>query len=175
MVFSAFPILASATPIGGNDLFTGKHLEVPSGKKGTVLIFLSAQCPCSQSHVASLKKLSEEYKDFTFIAIHSNSDEGKDFTQKYFKEIDLKFAVIQDSDGKIADKFRALKTPHAFVLDEQGKILYKGGMTDSHDGGSANKQYLKEALNDLSKGQTVRLAETRTLGCHISRSAQNVW
>lgn len=161
--------------VGGLDLMSGKSVDVKSGKKGEVVVFMSAKCPCSNSHVAILKKLAKDYPDFTFVAVHSNVDEDRALTQEYFKKIDLPFAVIQDDGARIADVYKAFKTPHAFVVDASGKTLYQGGVTNSHNGESADRNFLREALADVDAGRAVKTAEGRTLGCAISRGEKFVW
>ena len=87
----------------------------------TVVVFLSAACPCSDSHVPYLKKLKLEFPQITFIAIHSNMDEDEKTTEAYFKAVNLPFDVIQDVEARLADQFQAFKTPHAFIISKQGK------------------------------------------------------
>ncbi|MGE3683381.1 MAG: redoxin domain-containing protein [Bdellovibrionales bacterium] len=158
------------TSVSGKDLLADKSIEVKPGSKGTVLVFMSAKCPCSNNHVGVLKKLAADFKDFSFVAVHSNADESLDLSKSYFKAAELPFPVIQDEGGELADEFKALKTPHAFLLGPGGKILYKGGVTSSTHGESAERRLLRGALSDVDAGRKVRVAEGRTLGCAISRS-----
>ncbi|QDK45857.1 thioredoxin family protein [Bdellovibrio sp. ZAP7] len=150
-----------------NDKFV--HLETKAAAKGTVVIFMSAKCPCSASHESLLKDMSAEFKDFNFVAVHSNSDEQSAMTKEHFEKAALPFPVIQDSKSRLANDFGALKTPHAFVVNPAGEIVYQGGVTDSHVGPSAKKQFLKDALEDIQAGKTVRMKEGRALGCFIQR------
>ena len=83
--------------------------------------------------------------------------------------------MILDSDAVLADKFKALKTPHAFLIGRDGKILYRGGVTSSTIGSTADKNYLKAALQDVQSDRRVKTPEGRTLGCEIKRGGQNVW
>jgi len=135
-----------------------------------VVVFMSAKCPCSNSHIPELKNLVSRYKNFEFIGVHSNVNEPPDLTKKYFVEADLPFAVIQDNEAQIADQLKAYKTPHAFVLNPEGKILYQGGVTNSVNAQYAEKHFLKDALEDISQDKPVRLANGRTLGCIIMRT-----
>ena len=132
--------------ISGQNLLTEKHISISPGAKGTVVVFMSAKCPCSNSHVKIMKTLASEFKEFSFVAIHSNSDEDLALSKNYFKSIDLPFPTLEDKNGKIADEFKALKTPHAFVINPDGQILYKGGVTSSTHGETADKHFLQDAL-----------------------------
>ncbi|MBO9667734.1 MAG: redoxin family protein [Bdellovibrio sp.] len=166
------PLFAkSLTTVDGTDVLSGKavKVEMKSATKGTVLVFLSAKCPCSASHEGILKELATQYKDFNFIAIHSNADENAEMTKAHFSSVALNFPVLQDSKSHLANELGALKTPHAFVLDKNGEVLYQGGVTDSHTGPSAKNQFLKEVLEDLQAGKAPRMKEGRALGCFIQR------
>lgn len=160
---------ALAAAIQGKDVVSGKTLEVQPGKLGQVVVFLSAECPCSNSHIGLLKKLAKDFPDFSFVGVHSNLSEGPQLTKEYFQTAGLGFPVIQDENTKIADEFKALKTPHAFLLGTEGKILYRGGVTNSSNGESASIHFLRAALESQAKGSEIEVKEGRTLGCVISR------
>jgi glutathione peroxidase-family protein len=74
-------------PLKGFDLTTGKQIRLAESKY-RVVVFLSAKCPCSQSHEEKLKKLSAEYKSagFQFVAIHSNANEDERISKEHFRE-----------------------------------------------------------------------------------------
>lgn len=167
---------AATTPfqIEGTDLLGGEKISVAAAeKKGMVVVFLSAKCPCSNSHVTEMKSLYKDFPDFEFVAVHSNADEPA--AKAYFEKIALPFRVIEDKDFALANQLKALKTPHVFVVDQEGKTLYQGGVTDSKKLERANKKYLRAALTDVHEGRAVAIAEGRTLGCEISRGEKHVW
>jgi len=161
--------LFAASQLKGEDLFTGKEIEVKSGEKGLVVVFLSAKCPCSISHMPELLELAKTNTKFTFVAVHSNVDETTAEAREYFTQAKLPFTIIKDHDAKIADQYKALKTPHAFVTDSNGKTVFQGGLSDSTDCSESGKRFLREALSDLMAGRKVRVANARPLGCAISR------
>lgn len=161
---------ASAAVVAGVNLINGGEIDIAGGKLGTVVVFMSTKCPCSNSHVNVLKKLAAEFKDYNFVAVHSNSDESLDQAKSYFQAAALPFPVIEDTDDTLANEYRANRTPYALVIAANSKIVYRGGVTNSHEGESADKNYLRDALSDISAGRTVKVSETRTLGCAISRS-----
>ncbi len=165
----------NAAGVKGMDLFTGETAEIKAGAKGSVVVFLSAKCPCSASHIEEIKAMAKEYPAYQFVGVHSNSNEGKELTRGYFKNVDLGFPVLQDTDGKIAAEYRAAKTPHAFLISGEGKTLYRGGVTDSKDCSQSGRNYLREALQDVTQNKPVRTAEARTLGCAIARGGKSDW
>ncbi len=80
-------------------------------------------------------------------------------------------AVLLDSDGKVGKAYGAQTTPHLYVVNADGKLVYKGGI-DSIP--SANPQdiakadnYVKLALADVAAGRKVAQASTRPYGCSV--------
>lgn len=175
---SAFALAETIQSVSGLDLLSNKtmtfHLEQTT-KKASVVVFLSAKCPCSNSHVETLNSLTKQYPDFQFIGVHSNFNETLDESKKYFTSMKLAFPVLQDEKTKIADQLKALKTPHSYVISTKGEILYQGGVSDSANALSSERKYLAEALEDVSKGIEVRTKKVRSLGCAIQRENENVW
>ncbi len=177
IVMCIIPISILAMPnikkITGTDLLTSKEITVSAeGKKGLVAIFLSAKCPCSNSHISELKNLSKSFPEFSFVAIHSNADENKDISIAYFEKNLLPFPTIEDQKTTLANLFQAYKTPHAYILSPNGDVIYQGGVTNSHDFEKSDRKYLREALTDIDAGKSVRTPEARTLGCSIARGSQ---
>lgn len=170
-LFSFSSQAKSLASIEGVDVLSGKDLQIKASAatKGTVLVFLSAKCPCSASHEGLLNDLAAKYQDFVFIGIHSNSDEDAAMTKQHFTSAALKFPVIQDNKSKWANELGALKTPHAFVLNKDGEVMYSGGVTDSHSGPSAKSKFLNDVLEDINTGKAPRIKEGRALGCFIQR------
>jgi hypothetical protein len=79
--------------------------------------------------------------------------------------------VVLDADGKIGKLYGAQTTPHFFIINAQGNLVYKGGI-DSIP--SAKKEdiatatnYVKEALAAVSSGKQVAQATTKPYGCSI--------
>ncbi len=163
-------VFAEAAPrVNGLDLATGQQIEVKPKSKGQVIVFMSAVCPCSNQHLPVVKKLAQDFPDYQFVVIHANADEGVEQAREYFKKADLPFPVIQDSNLKLANELKALKTPHSFLVNDEGQIVYRGGVTSSASASPTDTQFLRNALEDLKNGQAVKVANGRTLGCSISR------
>jgi peroxiredoxin len=159
-------------PISGKNVITGADVQVEAsleGSKPQVIVFLSQKCPCSDSHVAELKKLAQDFPEVQFTGVHSNIDESPEKTKEYFEKIALPFPIVQDDNNRIADRFSARKTPHAYVV-VKNEIVYRGGVSDRKTFRPDARLYLREALEDLKQHRPLRTPEARTLGCAIPRS-----
>jgi hypothetical protein len=174
---AAFNVYAREVParLTGMDLRTGQRSSfevVGSAKvKATVVVFVSARCPCSASHEPVLKSLADRYgaRGFEFVGIHSNTDEPTPEARKHFASSALPFSVFEDTDARWANDFGALKTPHAYVVSPEGKILFQGGVDDSRTAARASRHYLAEVLGALDQGLPAPIHEVRALGCIIRR------
>lgn len=180
VVLGYFPqvsALQQGLEIQGESLLSQEKLQIKlsTQKKGAVLVFLSARCPCSNSHTAELKQLSQDYPEFQFVAVHSNTEESIEESKKYFSEQKFSFPIIEDHKQVLAEEYKALKTPHAFVVLSSGQLVYKGGVSSSRTFDQADRKYLREALEDLKNNRPVKVAEARTLGCAITRAGENTW
>jgi hypothetical protein len=168
---SRSPIWMFALLFTGTDLYQNKSITFPKkSAKATVVVFLSAKCPCSASHEQVIKNLSEKYSNdgFEFVAVHSNQNESGEIAKTHFKDIGFKFPILKDQGAKIANGLKALKTPHAFII-QNDQIVYEGGVDDSNDAAEAKVPYLANALAELKENKPITLAKTRALGCQIKR------
>lgn len=164
-------------PIQGWDLRTQKSIEIPATSTARAVVFLSAKCPCSNSHVEHLNELQKKYPQVQFVGIHSNSDENKDDSVTYFSNRGFSYPVLHDANGQWADELKALKTPHAYLISPQGEILFHGGVTSSNDAKRAKEFFLRDALQAFASNKEISKKEARALGCAITRDGDNkdVW
>lgn len=156
--------------LSGIDFKTGKDVTVlrdDPAKKATVLVFMSSSCPCSISHGDEVVNLSKDFPEFRFIGINSNAGEELADAKTYFSR--FPFLVLRDQKAILANEFKALKTPHAFILTSDGKQVFQGGVSDSSKFSPSNRRYLREALEDIRANRAIGTPIARALGCSIER------
>jgi peroxiredoxin len=157
----------------GMELTTQQHTSVSltESKFGTVVVFLSARCPCSNSHMPGLKQLAKTYQPqgFNFVGIHSNFNETFEEASHYFRTAQLPFPVLQDQNVAIANEYQAYKTPHVFVIDTKLTVLFQGGIDDSKNSDQSSHHFLTDALEAIRKGEKPMHSNVRVLGCEIKR------
>jgi peroxiredoxin len=80
-------------------------------------------------------------------------------------------AVLLDAEGTIGKAYGARTTPHMFVIDEAGTLVYMGGIDDKPTTRLADvkgaENYVRLAMADLAAGQPVGKAVTRSYGCSV--------
>ena len=83
-------------------------------------------------------------------------------------------AAILDPSGAIGHLYSAKTTPHMFVIDPQGKIIYEGAIDDqpSTDPSTLKgaKNYVSEALQESMAGKPVATPVTKSYGCSVKYS-----
>ncbi|MBA4136487.1 MAG: thioredoxin family protein [Opitutus sp.] len=80
-------------------------------------------------------------------------------------------AYFRDQDGKVGKLYDARTTPHMFVINPQGVLVYAGGIDDirSADADDIAKatNFVKAALADLKSGKDVQTKTSRPYGCSV--------
>ena len=78
-------------------------------------------------------------------------------------------AALIDGDGKVGHLFGAKTTPHMFVVDSKGTLVYEGAFDDSEDRGDTpgKTNYVINALQQLKDGKAVSPSTTKAYGCSV--------
>lgn len=178
--FILYFFLISGLPAGENKIIESipvqsllnsqeEILTIRKQDKPLVFIFLSKDCPCSKGNLGYIDQLSREYPEFSFRGIHAKKGTGNEEIRQYLSDKKLSFPVYNDSLLHATNLFNALKTPHAYIVNQAGEILYNGGISNSTFPKDADKFFLKDALEDVKHRRPVSKPESKTLGCFIVR------
>lgn len=183
VLVAAFLLIASAVFAGGAEVgelapdFTLKDLDgndvTLSKIEGVrVLEWVNPDCPFVQRHykAGTMKKLAANYgkKGVTWLTINSTHYMDQAANEKFAKANGLTQTILMDPSGKVGHLYGAATTPHMFIVDADGVIVYAGAIDDDPRG--ANKitvNYVSAALDQVLKGQPVTTAETKPYGCSV--------
>jgi peroxiredoxin len=89
------------------------------------------------------------------------------------KAFNMDHPILVDEAGQVGRLYGATKTPHMFVIDPKGVLIYRGAIDNSPDGegespaGGKLLNYVDAALEDLSAGRPVKSPETQAYGCTV--------
>jgi peroxiredoxin/mono/diheme cytochrome c family protein len=154
-------------------------LDALRGKKATVVVFLSFECPVSNSYSQPLADMAKEYgkHGVSFIGFSTNQEETRSQLAKYRKDFDLNFPVYLDTDYKAANALAADVTPEAFVLDAEGVLRYRGRIDSTWSDrlkkhNNAVRQDLKQVIGEVLSGRPIATSATAAIGCAIDREAK---
>lgn len=148
--------------------------------KVVVLEWFNPGCPFVQKHykegdMPELQSKSKE-KGVIWLTINSTNAEHRDYqtpemasAQKAEWKIESS-KILLDPSGAVGKKYSAKTTPHMFVIDTAGKIVYQGAI-DSDSSvftpPKSAKNYVKEAIDAVLAGQKVGVEKTDAYGCSI--------
>jgi len=147
-------------------------LKSLAGKNGTVLIFISVQCPVSNAYNERMEKLAQDYKakGVNVIGINSNVAEDAAAVKAHAAEHNLTFTILKDASNKIADKLGASVTPEAYFLDSNNKLLYHGRIDNARNVAQVETSDLRNALDAALANKAVEKTEAKAFGCTIKRA-----
>lgn len=142
------------------------------GKNGSVLIFISVQCPVSNGYNERMEAMAQGYakRGISVIGINSNAGEGADAVKAHAAEKHFTFTVLKDNGNKIADKLGATRTPEAYLLDANNKLVYHGRIDNSRDESQVNATELRDAMDALLAGKPIVKTTALAFGCNIKRA-----
>jgi len=146
-------------------------LKALMGKKGTVVIFIATKCPVSNAYNDRMEKLAEDYKarGINVIGINANSTEPSAEVKSHAVEKGLKFTILKDDGNKIADRLGATRTPEAYVLDPNFKLLYHGRIDNSQKIEGITSNDVRAALDEMLAGKPISKTGGAAFGCSIKR------
>ncbi len=147
------------------------------GSAGTVVVFWSNQCPWVEKYEDRLLDLVNAFsgQGIGFVLINSNDpsaypQESADASAERASSANYPSALayLADPSSDIARAFGAERTPHVFVFDGNGSLVYVGTVDDSPgDAGNVTDQYLRQALDAVVAGSNVPVPQTKAFGCTI--------
>ena len=144
------------------------------GDKGTVLVFLSAQCPVVKGYNERINAIAADYaaKGINFIGINSNATESLEWVKSNAAEVGYKFPVLIDKGAVLADKLGATVTPEVYYFDTKDVLLYHGAIDNSRNGENITDQYLRIAFDSSLTGKKIEKTRINAFGCSIKKEAK---
>ena len=149
-----------------------RTLKSLKGKNGTVLIFIAVQCPVSNAYNERMEKLAADYKakGISVIGINANATEDAAVVKNHAAEKGLTFPILKDPGNKLADKLGATRTPEAYFIDGNNKLLYHGRIDNSQNAAAIESNDLRMALDSALAGKPIEKTEAKAFGCTIKRA-----
>jgi len=160
----------------------GKTVKLSDFKGKTVVLeWFNPGCPfVRNSHTkGGLVNTAKRQiaKGVVWLAINSGAPgkqgHGVELNRDAKKLYSLEHPVLIDESGQVGKAYGASNTPHMFVIDKTGQIVYRGAIDNSPDGEGASPQggklinYVDAALEDLAAGRAVKTSQTKAYGCSV--------
>lgn len=151
-----------------------------------VLEWLNFGCPYVQRHYGSgnMPALQEQYtgEGIVWLSIVSSAP-GKqghyppdEMNAENEKRGGKQTAILMDHTGEVGLTYGAQTTPHMYVINPEGTLLYKGGIDDqpraSQEETASVPSYVSAALDAAMNGEEVAVKAAPPYGCEIKYAAQ---
>lgn len=149
--------------------------------KYVVLEWYNDGCPFVRKHYDSknMQGLQKKYGDkVTWLTINSSAEGRQGYLanliaakSKYTQEQMASLSLLLDGSGKVGKAYGAKTTPHMYIINPKGKLIYQGAIdsiasADSGDIPTATN-YVSKALDEALAGKKVSVAKTQAYGCSV--------
>jgi len=141
--------------------------------KIVVLEWLNPDCPFVQRHykAGTMKNLATRYdgEGVVWLTINSTNYMDGAANAKFKAEHNLPYTILVDQAGDVGHLYGAKTTPHMYIIDGNGSLVYIGAIDDDPRGkkGEPAVNYVAVALDELLAGNAVTTAETKPYGCSV--------
>jgi len=149
--------------------------------KYVVMEWINHGCPYVQKHydTGNMQRLQKEMKEkgIVWLSICSSA-KGKQgfYTAAEWKNLSkekgsVAKAVLLDPEGKVGRQYGAKTTPHMFIINPEGTLVYQGAIDDKPTAYKSDvpkaKNYVKTALVESIQGKPVTTSQTPSYGCSV--------
>lgn len=149
--------------------------------KYIVLEWTNHECPYVKKHYQNgdMQGLQKEFteKGVVWYSILSSAEGSQGYCTPEEAEAliqsqkEANTAKLLDPAGKVGKLFGAKTTPHMFIIDPEGIVVYQGAIDSIRSASAADvpqaENYVAKALNALMAGEPVVDAKTRPYGCGV--------
>jgi hypothetical protein len=172
---------AAAPDFKGTDSNGAQHTLSQYRGKFVVLEWANQGCPYDRKHYLS-GSIQSQQRDWTakgvvWLSVISSAPGEQGYVTPSEENTYLKTvhaaptAALLDPTGVIGRLYEAKTTPHIFVIDPTGKLIYQGALDDKPTTEQADlkgaRNYLNETLTAAMSGKPVAVASTRPYGCSV--------
>ncbi len=165
----------------GTDTFGMSHRLSDYIGKTVVLEWTNTECPYVGKHYSTgnmqAMQKAAAAKGIIWLTIASSAEGKQGYTtpeqaNEYIKANNAQAtARILDPSGEIGGLYEAKTTPHMFVINPEGLLVYEGAIDDDpkfkKDGMRGARNYVIAALRAIDAGQPVEVTQTQPYGCSV--------
>lgn len=176
------PALNQAAPAFSGKNTKNETVNLSDFKGKTVVLeWTNHECPYVEKHYDSnnmqnlQKKHTQDGGVWLTIISSAENKQGHLSPQKADALTQSRQAapsmIILDSDGNIGKSYGAQTTPHMYVIDPDGILVYKGAIDSIRSTKTADIEkatnYVDQALTELKEGKKISVPQTKAYGCSI--------
>ncbi|MGY4831373.1 thioredoxin family protein [Sphaerotilaceae bacterium SBD11-9] len=154
----------------------GKTVNLADYKgKYVVIEWTNPDCPFVQKHYDSgnmpATQKQATAKGVTWLSIQTGAADKAELQAWQKAKTAAPTDTLLDPDGKVARAYRAKTTPHMFIVDPQGTVVYTGAIDSKPTANPADikgaTNYVNQALGEALAGKPVSQPSTQAYGCSV--------
>ena len=133
MEYLALFVLTALSAFPDERSIEGKWVALQAPKGGLLaIVFYSSECPISNELSPLLIETAKSFpaNKVRMVGICVDFDASDESLRTHAKEHGLNYPCVVDRSGKLARKFGGAITPEGVVVDDKGKVLYRGRIND---------------------------------------------
>ena len=180
--FATPAAVGQPAPVFSTTDVDGKAVALTDFKGKTVVLeWVNPECPYVRKHYGSANMQATQKaataKGVVWLAVNSTEARHVDYKPPAAMAAWMKSqgaaatATLIDADGKIGRAYGARTTPHMYVIDARGTLVYAGGIDDKPSANPADVKtatnHVTAALADVLAGRPVAQPTTRPYGCSV--------
>jgi hypothetical protein len=138
--------------------------------KPVLLHFFNPACPCSRFNLDHIHDLRRSFGDrvlFVAVVQAEVEDAELDELDDELEDLDLDLPYVVDRRGEIAAEAGVYSTPQAVLVDERGRLVYRGNYNVSRYCVDPRTEFARLALESVVDKQSVSLPDTDAYGCEL--------
>jgi peroxiredoxin len=145
--------------------------------KLVVLEWANPKCPFSDRHARekTMTELARQHGEVVWLGVNSTNPGSGDFEspadyRAYLQKNAIAYPVLYDETGSVGHEYGAKTTPHMFIIDAQGKIVYNGAIDDDPSARKPKAErvnYVGNGLHTEEAGAKPSPAATKPYGCTV--------
>jgi hypothetical protein len=161
------------------DLEGGSFTLADMRGKTVVLEWFNPECPfVVYAHEdGPLKDMASRWgsDEVVWVAINSGAPgkqgTGAEKNRSYAKKWSMDYPMLLDEDGTVGRRYQAKTTPHVYVVNPAGTLVYRGALDNGPLGRVKGREglvnYVEDALHSLAADASIKNTDTRPYGCSV--------
>ena len=145
----------------------------PGDAPATLVVFTCNHCPYALAWHERIAAVARDYPSVKVLAVSSNDAERypRDSYDAMRERVEADggwpMPYLYDESQDVARAYGAQTTPDCFLIDGEGRVVYRGAPDSDYEDPSQNAAWVRDAIDAVLAGEAPANAETKPVGCSI--------
>jgi len=145
----------------------------PGDAPATLVVFTCNHCPYALAWHDRIAAVARDYPSVKVLTVSSNDAERypRDSYDAMRERVEADggwpMPYLYDESQDVARAYGAQTTPDCFLIDGEGRVVYRGAPDSDYEDPSQNAAWVRDAIDAVLAGEAPANAETKPVGCSI--------